>query len=210
MARHKHPAPGHLRESIAHLAARLMAEGIADFALAKRKAAHQLGASDTQHLPNNSEIEQALHSYQALYRREHQASLLHTLRAQALRTMQVLERFDPLLTGSVLSGTATEYSDINLLLFADSQKDVELYLLNHDLPYQAREKRFRFSDSRQPTPVLLLSYSGTADVQLAIFSIADRRCLPLCPVDGRAMRGARLQEVQSLLENEIERPFYND
>ena len=46
----------HLREPITQLAARLMAEdGIDDFAFAKRKAARQLGAADTPHLPHNRE-----------------------------------------------------------------------------------------------------------------------------------------------------------
>ena len=44
----------HLRERITQLAARLMAEdGIDGFAFAKRKAARQLGAADTPHLPHN-------------------------------------------------------------------------------------------------------------------------------------------------------------
>jgi hypothetical protein len=202
MARHSHPSHSHLRESIAQLAARLMAEGIQDFALAKRKAARQLGAADTQNLPNNSEIEQALRTYQALYQREHQVNQLSQLRAQALQVMGTLARFDPLLTGSVLRGTATPYSDINLLLFADSQKEVELYLLNRDLVYKTSEKRFRFSDGLRPVPVLHLSNSGEAEVQLAILSIADRRQLPLSPVDGLTMKGARMIEVQSLLDSE--------
>jgi len=206
MARHSHQPHNHVRDSIAQLAARLMAEGIEDFALAKRKAARQLGVSDAQHLPNNSEVEQALRAYQALFGQalhpgeDHQTTL-RKLRAQALRIMRELERFDPLLTGSVLRGTATPYSDINLMLFADSQKDIELHLLNRDLPYKTSDKRFRFSDSTRMAPVLLLSFNGEADVRLAIFSAADRKCLPLSPVDGRPVQGARLAEVQSLLES---------
>lgn len=38
----------------------MAADGVQDFALAKRKAARQLGANDTQNLPNNTEIEQVL------------------------------------------------------------------------------------------------------------------------------------------------------
>ena len=179
-----------------------MAEGIQDFALAKRKAARQLGATDTQNLPGNDEVEQALRAYQALYRREDQAGLLHELRSQALRVMRELADFDPLLTGSVLRGTATPYSDINLMLFADSHKNVELYLLNRQRPYKASEKRFRFSEGMRPVPVLLLSSGGEADVQLAIFSLTERKCLPLSPIDGRAMQGARMADLQALLENE--------
>src|SRR2546426_228906 len=56
-----------MRARIAAAAARLMAEdGIDDFALAKRKAARQLGAADTQSLPRNDEIEAELRAYRAL------------------------------------------------------------------------------------------------------------------------------------------------
>jgi len=196
MARHSHT-----RDNIAQLAARLMAEGVDDFALAKRKAARQLGVSDAQHLPNNSEVEQALRTYQALYRHENQSSLLQQLRTQALHIMRELACFDPMLSGSVLRGTATQYSDINLLVFADSPKDVEMHLLNRGLDYSTSEKRFHFSDGWRMVPVLLLSQRGKADVRLAIFSLNNRKNLPLCPVEGRATQGARLAQVQSLLEN---------
>lgn len=206
MARHSHPPHNHLRESIAQLAARLMAEGIGDFTLAKRKAARQLGVSEAKHWPNNSEVEQALRAYQALFgpalgAGASQHAVLSRLRAQALEVMRELARFDPLLTGPVLRGTATPYSDIELMLFADSQKDVELHLLNRGMAYKTGEKRFRFGDSWRMAPLLLLSDSGAAEVRLAIFSVDDRKCLPLCPVDGRGTQGARLTEVQSLLEN---------
>jgi len=200
MARHRHATHSHLREQIAQLAARLMAEGTEDFALAKRKAARQLGASETQNLPNNSEIEQALRAYHALYQHADQIDVLRTLRAQAIRVMQEFIAFDPMLTGTVLRGTATGYSDIDLALFADSPKDVELLLLNRKLAYKASEKRFRFRGSLRAIPVLLLSYADEADVQLAIFTPSDRRSMPLSPVDGHVMTGAPLLEVQSLLD----------
>ena len=194
------PSRGHMRERITQLAARLMAEGgIDDFALAKRKAARQLGAADTRHLPNNSEIEQALHDYHALYQHDEQRDRLRALREQAVRVMRELAPFDPHLTGSVLAGTATRYSDIDLMLFTDSPKEVEMFLLNRKLPFKPSEKRYRFSDSVRPVPVLTLTGSGDANVNAAIFSTADRKCAPLSPVDGRAMDKARVAEVESIL-----------
>jgi hypothetical protein len=87
-------------------------DGITDHAFAKRKAAKQLGASDTQHLPGNQEIDEALHSYRALYQHESHPDILYQLREEALAAMRLLEPFHPYLTGSVLSGTAGEHSDI--------------------------------------------------------------------------------------------------
>ena len=208
MARSSHPSQNHLRARIAQLAARLMAEGIEDFALAKRKAARQLGAplraKDTQHLPHNSEVEEALRAYQTLFQGPFQISLLRQLRLQAHGIMRELAQFEPLLTGPVLHGTATQYSDIDLLLFADSQKNVVHYLLNQQKMYTVSEKNFRFNDGLRVIPVLILNNSDAANVELAIFSKADRRCLPLSPVNGQVLHGVRLEDMQSLLEIPLE------
>src|SRR5205807_9197714 len=59
-----------MRMRIAAAAARMMVEdGLEDFALAKRRAARQLGAEDTQALPKHEEIEVGLRAYQSLYER---------------------------------------------------------------------------------------------------------------------------------------------
>ena len=114
---------GHLRERIAHLAARIMAEdGIDDFGYAKRKAARQAGARDAKAMPDNQEIEQALAEYRSIYQRQEHPPVLLQLREQALAVMQMLARFRPHLTGSVLSGVAGRYSEIELQLFADSAR----------------------------------------------------------------------------------------
>src|SRR5213083_103144 len=85
-----------MRARIAAAAARLMAEdGIDDFALAKRKAARQLGAADTQSLPRNDEIEAELRAYRALYQADEHPQLINELRRIALDAMRALERFSP-------------------------------------------------------------------------------------------------------------------
>jgi hypothetical protein len=149
-----------MREQLAYLAAKLMAEdGITDHALAKRKAARQLGAGDTQHLPSNQEVDDALHSYRALYQHESHASSLLQLREQALTTMRSLSEFHPYLTGSVLSGTAGAQSDINLMLFSDDVKAVLLFLLKHNLDFEDGEWLVRISGHEERVP----SYTLTAE-----------------------------------------------
>ncbi|MEJ5210436.1 MAG: hypothetical protein WHV61_03270 [Burkholderiales bacterium] len=189
-----------MRMRIAQAAARLMAEdGIQDYALAKRKAARQLGGQDTHSLPTNAEIEEALRAYQSLYQGAEQAERLRVLRLQACAVMRLMERFNPHLTGSVLTGTAARHSDINLMLFTDSDKDVELFLLNAGLPYQRGEKRYRFGDSVRVVPAFTLQHGGPADVNLAVFPTDAIRESPRSPVDGRALPRARLAEVEALL-----------
>ena len=74
-----------MRASIAAAAARIMAEeGVDSFALAKRKAARRLGASEREALPANEEIEGELRAYRALYQAE-----VHPERIAALRHVTV-------------------------------------------------------------------------------------------------------------------------
>ena len=152
-----------MREQLAHQTARLIAEGgITDFAFAKRKAAKQLGAADTQHLPSNQEVEEALHSYRALYQRDSHPAILFQLREEALAAMHLLAEFNPYLTGSVLSGAAGEHSDINLMLFSDDSKAVLLFLLKNNLEFQDGEWRVRLNGHDESVPSYTLSgESGT-------------------------------------------------
>lgn len=189
-----------MRQRLAQLAARLMAEdGILDYASAKRKAARQLGAPDTHNLPTNSEVERELRAYQALFQGGEQTERLHTLRMEALQAMRLLQNFVPSLTGSVLDGTAARHSNINLHVFANSLKDVELFLLNRKIPYTTKEKPFRFGDESRMVPVLILEGNPT-EIELAVFSVDDLRQAPRSPVSGKAMERAKLQQVELLLE----------
>src|SRR4051812_37493195 len=105
----------HLRSAVAQEAARLMAEhGINDYLVAKRKAAERYGVVEAAFLPKNTEIEEALASYQRLFGGEQHASTLQQQREVAFQAMQLLEKFNPRLVGAVLNGTATEHSDIQL------------------------------------------------------------------------------------------------
>lgn len=149
-----------MRVQIAHQAAKLIAEGgITDHALAKRKAARQLGASDTQHLPSNQEIDDALHSYRAIYQQDSHPAILRQLREDALDMMRQFSSFHPYLTGSVLSGTAGAHSDINLMLFSDDEKAVLLFLLKHKLEFEDGEWRVRIAGREETLP----SYTLTAE-----------------------------------------------
>jgi hypothetical protein len=142
-----------MREQLAHHAARLMAEGgLTDFAFAKRKAARQLGASDTQHLPSNEEIEAALNTYRALYQQDSHPAVLTQLREDALHAMRMLQPFHPYLTGSVLSGSAGGHSDINLILFSDDAKAVLLFLLKHNIAFEDGEWRVRIAGHEESVP----------------------------------------------------------
>lgn len=158
-----------MREQLAHHAARLMAEsGITDYAFAKRKAAKQMGATDTNHLPSNQQVEDALRSFRALYQHETHPPVLRQLRQQALAAMRLLALFHPYLTGSVLNGTAGEQSDINLLVYSDDEKAVMMFLLKHDLPFESGEWRVHLMGRQQIVPSFTLQTETGVPVHIAV------------------------------------------
>lgn len=189
-----------MRERIAQLAARLMAvDGIDDFALAKRKAARQAGAPDTRNLPNNEEVEQALRAYQQLYQADEQQARLRHLRQNAREMMQLLNQFDPHLSGSVLSGSAGKYSDINIHLFTDSVKDVEMFLLNRQIPYRSRERRVFIGGEPRGVPNFSVSTDG-ADFDITVFAPRDLRYQLRTTAEGKPFDRARIDWLNSVLD----------
>jgi hypothetical protein len=190
------------RARIAAAAARLMAEdGIDDFALAKRKAAKQLGAADSQALPGNDEIEAELRAYLALYQSEEHPQRVAELREIALDAMRALEHFNPYLTGPVLKGIAGPYAEIELQLFPDSVKDVEIFLLDRNLPYDTHEGRRYAGDRAHAVSVLTLAWSGVP-LRLSIFDPRDERVALKTSQAGRVMDRAGIAEVGALVRDE--------
>ena len=124
------------RARIAHTTARLIAEhGLADWNAAKRKACRQLGLPEHEALPGNDEVEQALRDYNTLFRSEEQPARLRRQRTDALRWMERLSEWNPVLTGAVAAGWATAHSEIRLELEAEDAKAVELSLINAGVAY---------------------------------------------------------------------------
>lgn len=198
----------HLRQLIAQQAARMMAEdGVSDFAYAKKKAGRQLGAMDNTILPSNAEIEEELKLYNALFLSEEQPENLRDLRKNALITMQLLERFNPHLTGPVLDGTAGLFTETQIHLFADSIKEVEMFLLNQQIPFDVNEKSYRImndgkrdkkTDSRKTVPVFTLE-TEIGLIKLSVFEVDDIRVATKRAADGSNAERLNIEGVKSLL-----------
>ncbi|HET9389710.1 MAG TPA: hypothetical protein VFO44_08695 [Steroidobacteraceae bacterium] len=193
-----------LRQALAQEAARIMAEhGVRDYRAAKRKAAERLGVADgAAALPKNIEIEAALAQYQRLFGAAAHAKSLHAQRLAALSAMQYLEEFEPRLVGSVLSGTATEHSDVQLHLFADCAESVTIKLMDRGIAHEVTEKRVRMDSER------VLAYPGVRfelddqSIEATVFPTDGIRQAPVSPVDGRPMKRASRMEVAALVEVE--------
>ena len=174
-------------------------EGVRDFQMAKRKALGRLDLPD-RHLPSNEEIHTALAQHLNLFYSDRVARDLRRLRALAIEAMRFLVAFDPRLVGSVLHGTVTPESGIDLHLAANTPEEVDLLLQEHNIPHTQGERRLRFGADRYETfPTYCLTADGVT-IELCVFTPQAAREPPLSPVDGRPMKRASLREVEALLD----------
>jgi hypothetical protein len=112
--------------------------------------------------------------------------------------MNQLARFNPFLTGSVLSGTAGKYADINVHLYTDDGKDVELFLLNRGIGYRAGERRLWCGDTLRTLPAFTVEHRGT-EVELVVFARDDLRQPVRTNPEGKPLERAKAEAVQTLL-----------
>jgi hypothetical protein len=179
-----------LRMRIAAAAARMIAQDGADYATAKAKAARQVLGVDRpapNYLPDNFQVEDEVRRYQTLFQGPAQAARLKHLRGAALAVMDALAEFRPYLTGAVLNGTAGEHDAIHLQLFADSAKEVEIWLLGRNVDIDISETP-HFKGGRHD-PVETVSFMWHKEsVHAELYDMNDLRGALKPRADGRLQR----------------------
>jgi hypothetical protein len=197
--RHRRRPTGMQNNGTAHIAAvaaRLMAEdGLDDVELAKRKAAHQLNLPEWIGLPTSQAVYDALRTHQAIFHDVEQRERIIAMRTEALFWMDLLADFHPYLTGSVLEGTAGRFAMIDILLYPDSDKDVELFLLNRDIAYEFIQPR-----NDRTSAVLQVSRNDWV-TNLVIYPSHDERVV-FKKHDGTIRERARAELVRSRMAAE--------
>ena len=199
MTRSDSPRALRNRTRIAQAAARLIAEhGLSDWSVAKRKACRELGLPAHEPLPGNDEVEQALRDYNSLFHAATQPVSLRAQRIDALRWMERLARWDPVLTGAVAAGWATEHSEVRLELQAEDAKTVELGLINDGIAYTQMP-----SPGPDAAPQLGIE-SSAGTVRLVILSPQQRRNRPRRERSGPGEERLNLRDLKALLASEDE------
>ncbi|WP_027484567.1 hypothetical protein [Rhodanobacter sp. OR87] len=205
---HAHDRLQRNRLRVAQEAARLMSEhGIRDFHHAKLKAAERLGILDSQALPRNLEVEQALREHQRLFLADSQPQLLRQRREAAVEAMRFLAAFEPRLVGSVLEGTADAHSAVCLHVYSDDPEAVTLYLRERGVPIEIQVRRLRYSRDEQPEYPVLLFAADELPFDLTVLPRDALRQAPLDRADDRPMRRASLAQVEMLLDEDVDDTF---
>jgi hypothetical protein len=166
------------RTLIAQSAARLILDhGIGSFREAKKKAARELSLPDAA-LPGDDEVEAELFTLQSIRGNiapdatASPSEILSSKRRAALEWMRKLDRFAPLLTGSLAEGWGGEHQPIHLELAAEDAKSVEIALLNLEADFRPHSRAS--SSSRDGRDSVSLVIDGDED-ELIVTIVARHR-----------------------------------
>lgn len=203
MASRKNRDTLQLRSEIAGAAARLIVQDGADYDTAVRKAVRDVAGTARvfpDQLPDALQVDDEVRHYQAIFQPPGQSGRLRQLREVALQLMEALAEFQPRLTGPVLTGTAGEHDDIHLQLFAESAKDVEIFLLNKNLNLDISESPHYKGRRFDPVETVSFMYRDEG-VHAQLYELDDLRGARKLGPDGRPQR-ADTAELRALMAAE--------
>jgi len=147
-------------------------------------------------------VESALREHLQLYQSAEQGERLDDLRRDALELMGWLDRFQPHLVGAALTGQAGRYAEVDLHAFADSPKEVELFLINRGIDFTCRETRFWVAGVVKAVPVYEID-GPRSGARIAVFEPGDLRHPIRTSQDGRTVDRASPDRVrESILPSE--------
>ena len=190
-----------LRQEIAQIAAKLIAvEGVNDYLTAKRKAAIQIGISPEKHMPTNYDVEQALIDYQKLFQANSHPEKLKAQRLCAIRAMKFLSQFKPRITGPVLTGTATEFSEIDLHIHSDEPEKIGLFLDEHAIPYTCCEKSIKVNSTKSVEYPAYRFIAEKIQLILIVFPERQMNLIPISSITGKPMPRAVVSRLESLCQ----------
>jgi hypothetical protein len=169
--------------------------------LAKRKAAERLGVrTEGGALPSNAQVHERVIERQRIFEPDGHDERLAALRRVAADVMAVLDAFRPKLVGSVLDGTATVNSAIELHVSTDSPEAVAAVLEEQGFRLRDSRRRYRFGrELTEDIPGFELVVDDQ-EIQIMVFPERGPRHPPLSPIDGKPMRRASRSAVLALLE----------
>lgn len=192
-----------IRDLIACEAARLMYEdGVGEYRDAKRKAAKRFGPEKAlslgSHLPSNAEIHQALANLISTREEDLLPERLLKLRLLALAYLELFADFSPYLVGSVLSGTVTDRSDIDIHLFPDSIEEVEDFLDRRGISFETETVPIRKGGTITDYTHIYLDDAGVV-IECSVYPVEEKHNRTVSSITGKPMERASMKQLKRII-----------
>lgn len=196
------PSSSGKRSEVAREAARILYFRLAqEYYDAKRQAARNLR---TRVLPTNREVALELDKLASLLEGEKRIEKLKELREDALDVMLMLERFSPVLVGSVWRGIARMGSDIDIRVFADEPQEVIKELkgkgVDVSVVLSGRDRLNRYVHLHFKTR------RGNS-VEVVVRPLEEKHLKEKCDIFGDEIKGLTIPELKKILMEDPARKF---
>jgi hypothetical protein len=192
----------HMKQEIAAQAAIFVADHGLDYGSAKKKAFAMLAGPGQRNsnMPENYLIDDALLEHLTLFDVGHEQRVMR-MRKVALTMMLLIERFNPMLTGSVWKGIVAEHVPIHIQVFCENSKEVEFTLLNHQIDFEASE--LAHFKTGKPIEALTMHWRNEP-ILISLYNEDDLRGAVKEKIAGGRLMGtpvrAGVQAVQTLVD----------
>ncbi len=198
-----------LREKVAREAANLLYSGVEkEYKQAKQKAAKTFGV---HFLPANLEVAIELDKIADENEGKARQERLIQMRKEALKLMQILKAYKPLLIGSVWRGTIRYDSDMDIVVYHDEPDDILNILKQNNLKImQAEWVTVTKKGKRKSSFHVYVELPTKEKAEIKIAQASESSKKEKCEIYGDEVTGLRLRELEKLLkENPTQRfvPF---
>ena len=188
-----------LRKKVAREAASLLYSGVEkEYKQAKLKAARTFGG---HFLPTNFEVAMELDKIaeenEGPTRQEH----LIRMRKEALKLMQLLKAYQPLLIGSVWRGTISYDSDVDIVIYHDEPEDIVEILEQSDLKImQTRWVAVTKKGKRKSSFHVYAELPAKEKAEIKIVPDSEVSRKEKCEIYGDEITGLTILELEKLLK----------
>ncbi|MEM3759975.1 MAG: DUF4269 domain-containing protein [Candidatus Bathyarchaeia archaeon] len=194
-----------LRTKVAREAANLLYFGIEkEYKQAKQKAAKTFGV---KFLPTNLEVAKELDKIAEEIEGKSRDERLIQRRKEALKLMEILKSYKPILVGSVWRGTAHRQSDIDVIVYNDESKIIAKSLEQNSFNITKTEWVDITEQGRKATSFHIYCESSNGEkFEVIVRSPEEAHRKVKCDIYGDEITGLSLQELKKLLkENPTQR-----
>lgn len=192
-------SPENIRRKVAREAAVLLyTEQEKEYKQAKDRAAEILGV---RILPSNKEVAEELDRLADEMEGPKRRERLVKMRREALKFMQAIENFQPLLVGSVWRGTIHRKSDIDILVFHHNPVEVMDQLRSKGFKILRTEWRTanKRGEKKRSFHIYILTSSGN-EVEVVVKAPQEAEQLEKCEIFGDEITGLNTSQLAKILE----------
>ena len=194
------------RKKVAIEAATLLYDGVEkEYKQAKLKAAKTFGL---HYMPTNLEV--ALEIDRIAEEKEGPAreDRLIIMRKEALRIMRIVEKFEPILVGSVWRGTIHHDSDLDIIVHHEEPQEVLRTLEKTDLKIERTEWVSVTKQGKKKSSFHIHALSPIKEEVEIIVHSPEEACIKVtCEIYGDEISGLRSEELETVLKENPTKRF---